>query len=287
MLATAAVEKVKEVRAFAAKEVARLEGLADKGVIPGIELDKAKLDLKVAEKDLKTAELSAHVAAHQVEVARAAVASVDRAAPGAAGDKAAPGGEWSVRSPLAGRVLRVLTTSEGVVAAGTPLIEVADARDLEVVVGLLTTDAIRVAPGARSILERWGGPALEGRVRSVEPSGYTKLSALGVEEQRVDVVIDIVSPPDAWAALGDGFRVHTRTIVHRQPDALKTAAAALFRRGDQWALFVVSGDRARERAVVVERRNGPEVVLSGVDPGTTIVNYPGNALSDGARITVQ
>lgn len=276
-LANAAVDKAKTVKSYAEKEVARLKGLVDKGASPERDLEKAELELRVADKDLKTAELSAHVAAHEVEVARAATTVSGKTETA-----------WSVRSPLKGRVLRVLQTSEGVVAAGTPLLEVADPNDLEVVVGVLTSDAVRIAPGARSILERWGGPgALEGRVRKIEPSGYTKLSALGVEEQRVDVVIDIVSPPNLWSALGDGFRVHTRTIVFRQPDALKTASATLFREGNEWALFVVADGRAAKRLVHVERRNGPEVVLSGIDPGTTVVNFPSSALSDGAAVVVR
>jgi len=277
-LANASVDKAKTMRSYAQKEVTRLKTLTEKGALPEHDLDKAELDLRVAEKDLKTAELSARVAAHEAAVARAAIT-----VPGQKSDSA-----WLVRSPLKGRVLRVLQPSEGVVNAGTPLLEVADPTDLEVVVGVLTSDAIRISPGARSLLERWGGPsALEGRVRSIEPSGYTKLSALGVEEQRVDVVIDIVSPAPAWSALGDGFRVHTRTIVFRQPDALKTAAATLFREGDAWALFVVQNGHAAKRRVNVDRRNGPEVVLSGIDPGTTVVNFPSSALSDGAAVAIR
>lgn len=276
-LSDASVDKAKTVKSFAEKEVARLKSLVEKGASPEHDLEKAELDLRVAEKDLKTAELSAHVASHEVDVARAATT--------VSGGKSEAA--WPVRSPLKGRVLRVLQTSEGVVAAGTPLLEVADPTDLEVVVGVLTSDAVRITPGARSILERWGGPgALEGRVRSVEPSGYTKLSALGVEEQRVDVVIDIVSPQNAWTTLGDGFRVHTRTIVFRQPDALKTAAATLFRDGNAWALFVVEKGRAAKRRVTVERRNGPEVVLSGLPQGTIVVNFPTSALHDGAPVAV-
>lgn len=276
-LANATVDKARTVKTFADKEVARLKGLVEKGASPERDLEKAELELRVAEKDLKTAELSAHVASHEVEVARAATTVTGKSETA-----------WSVRSPLKGRVLRVLQTSEGVVVAGTPLLEVADPNDLEVVASVLTSDAVRIVPGARSLLERWGGPtALEGRVRKIEPSGFTKLSALGVEEQRVDVVIDIVSPPNLWSSLGDGFRVHTKTIVFRQPDALKTAAATLFRDGNEWALFVVADGRAAKRRVQVDRRNGPEVVLSGVDPGTTVINFPSSALSDGAAVVVR
>lgn len=276
-LSNAAVDKAKTVKSYAEKEVARLRSLTEKGAAPERDLEKAELELLVADKDVKTAQLSAHVAAHEVEVARSATA---------VGGKSEAA--WPVRSPLKGRILRVLQASEGVVAAGTPLLEVADPTDLEVVVAVLTSDAVRIGPGARAILDRWGGPQpLEGRVRSIEPSGYTKLSALGVEEQRVDVVIDIVSPASTWASLGDGFRVHTRTLVFRQPDALKTSSATLFRDGEAWALFLVRDGRAEKRRVSVERRNGPEVVLSGIEPGTTVINFPSSALSEGQPVTIR
>ena len=312
-LSGASVERAKTVRSFAEKEVARLKALAEKGAAPAHDLERAELDLQIAEKDLKTAELSAHVAEHAVEVARAVARSVvgpdvgpDVAAGVSSGassgatsgagsgvtkgviDVGKVGGAWPVRSPLEGRVLRVLQSSEGVVAAGTPLLELADPNDLEVVVAVLTSDAVRLQPGTRSVIDRWGGPTpLEGRVRSIEPSGYTKLSALGVEEQRVDVVIDLVSPPAAWASLGDAFRVHTRTVVFRQLDAVKTSAATLFRDGDAWALFVVEAGRAARRRVHVARRNGLEVVLSGIDVGATVVNFPSSALADGAAVEVR
>lgn len=276
VLANAAVEKAKAVESFAKKELARIQQLADKGTVSERDREKAELDLLVAQKDVRTSELSARVSAFDLEVAKAAVGSLT-----GKGDTA-----WVIRSPLKGRILRVLQTSEGVVAPGTPLLEVADSTDLEVVASLLTADAVRVAPGARSILERWGGnEPLEGRVRTVEPSGYTKVSALGVEEQRVDVVIDLVSPPPSWASLGDGFRVQTKTVVHRQEEAVKTASAALFRDGDQWALFVVDGGRVHKRRVGVERRNGLEAVLDGITPGTTVVAFPGPDLADGAAVS--
>ncbi len=282
-LASATVEKARAVKEFGDRELARLKELANQGAVAQRDLEKAELDLKVADKDVKTAALAAHVAAHEVDVARAAVASTAPLTPGA-GTKSET--SWVVRSPLDGRVLRVLQPSAGVVAAGTPLVEVADPGDLEVVVGVLTSDAVRVASGAHARLERWGGAGvLEGRVRSVEPSGYTKLSALGVEEQRVDVVIDIVSPAEMWSALGDGFRVFSQITVHREPDTLKTSAAALFRDGDGWALFVVQDDHVAKRKVQVERRNGAEVALTGVEAGTTVVNFPSKELRDGAAVS--
>ena len=144
--------------------------------------------------------------------------------------------------------------SEAVVPAGEPLIEVGNFNRLEVVADLLSTDAVRVPPKARVLVEQWGGGrTLEGRVRLVEPSGFTKVSALGVEEQRVNVVIDFVDPGDAARALGDSYRVEVRIVVWEEPDVLKVPAGSLFRRGEEWAVFVIDGGRARTAA----RGTGP------------------------------
>jgi len=280
-LSVASVEKTKTVLSFAQKELARVKGLVEKGTLPGRDLEKAELDVTVAQKDQKTAELSARVAAHEVEVAKAAQSAIDKGT-----SKATEG--FSVNTPLRGRVLRVMQPSEGVVSAGTPLLEVADTTDLEVVASLLTNDALRVRVGAPATLERWGGASLAARVRAIEPSGYTKLSALGVEEQRVDVILDIVSAPTLWAELGDGFRVHAKILVHSEAAAVKTAAAALFRDGDAWAVFVIDAGRARKQHVVVERRNGPEAMLGqGAPLGATLINFPTNDIADGTKVVVQ
>ncbi len=279
-LSQSSVEKAKALLSFSEKELARIKGLVERGTLPGRDLEKAELDLRVAQKDLRSAELSARVAAHDIEVAKAAQLVVDKPGAGEAG--------MAVNSPLKGRVLRVMQASEGVVQAGTPLIEVADTTDLEVVAPLLTNDALRVRVGAPATLERWGGEVLAARVRKIEPSGYTKLSALGVEEQRVDVILDIVSPSEKWVALGDGFRVHAKILVHSEPSAVKTAAAALFRDGDAWAVFVVDAGRAHKRRVTVERRNGPEAMLGPDAPlGATLVNFPTNEIADGTKVAVQ
>lgn len=277
-LAKAAVEKAKALSAFAATELARIEKLAEAGSVSERDREKAELDALVAEKDVRNAELSARVSTFDLEAAKASV--------GTSGASDQTG--WIVRAPLTGHVLRVLQTSEGVVAAGTPLLEVADPHDLEVVVSLLTSDAVRIRPGAKSTLERWGGDeVLDGRVRTIEPSGYTKISALGVEEQRVDVVIDIVSPAQKWAALGDGFRVVTKTVVQRVDDAVKTSSAALFRDGDAWAIFVVDQGHARKRPIGLGARSGLEAIVSGVAPGTTVILFPSADLSDGAAVVVR
>jgi HlyD family secretion protein len=282
--ADAAVERAQALLEFNRKELARIKALADSGSLTGRELERAELEHRLAAKDVEVAKFGGRVADYELEVARAAlVASSVPTKP-----EVAPGA-WSIRSPVRGRVLRVLQASEGVVTAGTTLMEVADPSMLEVVVDVLTSDAVRISPGARTLLDSWGGPeVLEARVRTIEPSARTKISALGVEEQRVDVVLDLLSPYERWTSLGDGFRVHARMSVFSGHDATKAPSAALFREGDTWALFVVSGGRAAKRKVGVERRNAFEAVIAfGVQAGDTVVVHPSTSVADGVTVAVR
>jgi HlyD family secretion protein len=188
-----------------------------------------------------------------------------------------------VRSPIRGRVLRVPEQSERVVPAGATLLEVGDPSSLEIVAEILSTDAVRIRAGARVIIEEWGGDtALAGRVRTVEPSGFTKLSALGVEEQRVRVIVD---PADRTIALGDGFRVETRIVVWESPRTLKVPLSALFRRGEEWSVFTVNDGRAYVRPVGIGHRSAFEAeLLNGLVEGDSVVLHPTDQLSDGARV---
>jgi HlyD family secretion protein len=197
----------------------------------------------------------------------------------------ATGESVDITSPVGGRVLRVLRESEGVVAAGTPLLEVGDPAALEIVVDVLTSDAVRVRPGGLVIIDAWGGQALEGRVRRVEPSAFTRLSALGVEEQRVNALIDIVSPRAQWEALGDGYRVEVHLVVWERPDAVKAPASAVFRHGEGWALYRVDGGIARVTPVDIGERTGREVqIVGGVQVGAQVIVYPSDRVADGARV---
>jgi len=195
---------------------------------------------------------------------------------------------FPVRSPVAGRVLRLAQTSEGTVALGAPLLEVGDCGRLEIVAELLTSDAVRAAPGAAARIERWGGEQpLEGRVRRVEPAGFTKVSALGVEEQRVNVVVDITSPRAQWLALGDGFRVGVRIVVTDAPQALQVPVAAVFPHPAHPGFAVMRSDGVRARLVEVEvvARNGETAwIRAGLRAGDAVVAYPPVDLADGARI---
>ena len=257
----------------------RASKLAAEGIVAANELDRARLGLRIAEKDLAAAQHAAHTAEHDVESARAALARVREG-----GDE-----PFAVTSPVAGRVFRVVEESASVVAAGTALLELADPQDLEVVVDVLTPDAVRIPPGAAVRIERWGGDrSLEGRVRLVEPSGYTKLSALGVEEQRTNVVIDLASPAAEWRTLGDGFRVDARIVVSRTEGGLKAPASALFREGEGWAAFVVEDGRAHKRAVASPRRNAREALIeSGIAEGETVILYPTDVIADGVRVSAR
>jgi HlyD family secretion protein len=182
-------------------------------------------------------------------------------------------------------VLKRLRESEGAVAAGQPLLEIGNPEALEVEVEVLSTQAVRIRPDARVLLERWGGPPLEGRVRTVEPAGFTKVSALGVEEQRVRVIVEITSPRETWQTLGDGYRVDARITLWEAADVLQVPTSSLIRHNDGWAVFVVEADRARLRAVALGQRAGLATqVLSGLEAGERVVAHPDDRIRDGVRV---
>ncbi len=265
--------------AFARTDTARIKALADGGSLPRVEGEAADLRLKTSEIDLESARFGVRAAYFQLETARAAAERSKGTAP------ADPGG-IEIKSPVAGRVLRVMQESAGIVVAGAPLLELGDPAALEVVVDVLSTDAVRIREGAAMIVERWGGDgALSARVRLVEPSGFSKVSALGIEEQRVNVVGDLVGSPAAWSALGDGYRVDVQIVTWEGADVLKVPSSALFRRGDGWAAFVAGPDRAASRPVEIGHRNALAAeIVGGLAPGDEVVLHPSDTLHDGARI---
>jgi HlyD family secretion protein len=252
-------------------QLARSEQLSRQGFVAASKLDLDRLAADGAQKDLEAVIEERHAAGHDLEQARAALIAVKQADAGG-------GRAFEVRAPSAGSVLRVLQPNENAVALGTPLLEIGDVERLEVVAELLTTDAVRAQPGTRVVIERWGGDGvLEGWVRLVEPGGFTKVSALGVEEQRVNVIIDIVSPRRAWQALGDGFRVGVRIVTTSASKALQVPVNAVFPRGDGAGLGVlrVEDGRARLVPVTVVARNGTSAWIGeGLKQGDTVVIYP-------------
>ena len=196
------------------------------------------------------------------------------------------GWTFTIYSPINGRVLRVLQESAAVVTAGTPLLELGDPADLEAEVDVLSRDAVRIHPGALVWLEHWGGDEpLRGRVRLVEPSGFTKISTLGVEEQRVNVIVDFVDPPEARAALGDGFRVEARIVVDEARDVLRVPTSALFRVGDKSAVFCVVDNVARQQPVTIGRQNGLVAeVVDGLDEGDRVIIHPSDQIEDDVAV---
>jgi len=281
--ARAAEGQARAERARAAAALARAQSslrrqqeLADSGTISRDDLEVAQTALMTAEEALKAADFNVTRAEYDLQVARARLQQ-----PSAAGRPI------EIVSPIDGVVLKRMRESEAVVPAGEPLIEVGNFDRLEVIADLLSTDAVRVPPKARVLVEQWGGGrTLEGRVRLVEPSGFTKVSALGVEEQRVNVVIDFVDPGDAARALGDSYRVEVRIVVWEEPDVLKVPVGSLFRRGEEWAVFVIDGGRARTELVELGRRSASESqVTKGLEAGRPIVLHPPDTLRDGVRVT--
>ncbi|MGZ8392440.1 MAG: efflux RND transporter periplasmic adaptor subunit, partial [Gemmatimonadales bacterium] len=234
-----------------------------------------RLGEQARQREVEGAEAGARAAAHDVESARSALMSSGTAA-GAR--------TLLLTCPIGGRVLAIPERSERTVPAGTSLLEVGDPSDLEIVVDLLSTDAVKAMAGQRMLVTGWGGDStLEGRVRRVDPAGFTKVSALGVEEQRVNVVGDFVAVP---ARLGDRFRLDVRLVLWEGDSVLKVPASALFRRGDQWALFVVENGRARERAVTVGHESSTEAeIVAGLTGGEVVVRHPTDRVRDGRRVT--
>jgi HlyD family secretion protein len=265
----------------------RSEQLAARGFVAPTKLEDDRLAVAAARKEIEASEQERHVAEHDLEQARAALGAVRQAGAG--------GTPFEVRSPVEGRVLKVVQANEAVVALGAPLLELGDTRRLEIVAELLTTDALRTRPGDRVRIERWGGPdALEGTVRRVEPSAFTKVSALGVEEQRVNVLVDLISPHERWAALGDGYRVSVRIVVLSVDDAVRVPVSAVFPlpapAGDasapaRTAVFAVRDGRARQVPVELGGRNGVHAwIRSGLQAGERVIVYPPSAVMDGVRV---
>lgn len=263
-------------------EAARSGELVRQGFVSLSKFDNDQLAVLAAQRDVEAAVQDGRVAEHDVEQARAALTAVQR------GPAAAQGRAFVLRSPVAARVLRVAQQSEGAVAVGTPLLELGDTAQLEVVAELLTTDALKAVPGSRVLIERWGGAGvLEGRVRLVEPAAFTKVSALGVEEQRVRVLIDLAGDPAAWHALGDAYRVSVRIVTLSVEGAVQVPVGAVFpvEDGEAMAVYRLDGERAVLQPVEVAARNNAQAwVKSGLKPGQEVVVYPASAVRDGQRV---
>jgi HlyD family secretion protein len=255
----------------------RQQELMKAGAIAADNLDAAETAVATGEEARKAAEFAVARAEYELQLARARLQ-----APTAAGRAV------EVVAPVSGVILKRFRESESVVPVGEPLIEIGEPARIEIVADFLSTDAVRIQPGSPVLVEGWGGSdPLKGRVRRIEPAGFMKVSALGVEEQRVNVVIDF-EDPSAAKRLGDGYRVEVRVIVWREDDVVKVPVGALFRRGNDWAAFGVDGEQARLQPVELGQRNDVDgQVLKGLSQGQTVVLHPPDTLMDGARVSVR
>ena len=265
---------------YANNELARLKPLMEEGMVSREAFDRVNTRARVAAAAVRTADFNVEVARYELEAAQTTLEY------SAATSSGVPAESVPVRSPIDGRILRVEHECEGPVRTGEPLLEVGDPNALEIEVDVLSADAVRIQAGIPVVFERWGGDQpLQGVVRIVEPVGFTKVSALGVEEQRVLVISDFVSPAEDWARLVDGYRVEARFVLWQEDDVLQVPASSLFRYDGGWALFVVEDDRAVRRVVGVGQRNGLIAqILEGVAEGDTVIVHPSDAVEDGRRV---
>ena len=252
--------------------------LFEAGVIASDDLDAAQSSLEVTREAGRSAEFAVTRAEYELVIAQSRLEQ-----------RSTGGARMTIASPVEGTVLRLYRESESVVPVGEPLIEVGNPTDLEVVADLLSTDAVQVQPGAGVLIEQWGGGETIGaRVRRVEPSGFMKVSALGVEEQRVNVIIDFDDPGAAARVIGDGYRVEVRVVVWEEDDVLTAPVGSLFRQGDDWAVFAIEENMARVRVVAIGVRNSDRVqVLDGLADGEAVVLHPPDTLTDGARVVAR
>lgn len=265
---------------LAQKELQRVRELRPAGFVAATAEDRAASEAERSAAELRSAQFTVATARHELEAART---TLKYAASGSNAELVA------VRAPVAGRVLKIAHKSEGTVATGQPLIEIGDPRALEVEVDLLSADAVRLHPGTRVVFERWGGEgALEGVVRVIEPAGFTKVSALGVEEQRVWVIVAFTSAPAQWQRLGDGYRVEASFILWEENDVLQIPASALFRDGDGWAAFAVEQGKAVKRRVEIGQRSGLSTqVVSGIKAGEQVIVHPDDRVREGGHVAAR
>ncbi len=273
----AQIERAEVAYDFARKEAERHKSLFADKAISQMELDRVLSDERARKAELTSAQFGAKVAAHELRMTRAALGRYD---------SRENTDSLTVPSPVSGRVLKVIQQSEGVIQAGAPLLEVGDPKALEIVVDVLTSDAVSIRPGSPVHIDEWGGETLDAVVRTVEPSAFTRLSALGVEEQRVNAIIDLTAPYEDWSQLGDGYRVEARIEVFRADNALKIPQSSLFRQDASWAAFIVEGNVAKLKQLEVGRRNDTHAeVLSGLSEGQTIVVHPNDDVVDTVEVT--
>lgn len=275
--ARASVDRARTAADFSAREAERQAQLGARGTVTGQAVDRAQMEAQTQHDELTSLEFAVRVADYEVQVARAAI--------GRLGAHADEPEQLDVTAPVDGRVLRVMQESAGPIAAGADLLEIGDPAALEIVVDVLTSDAVRIPPGAHVDIDRWGGEPLSGHVRLVEPAAFTRVSSLGVSEQRVNVVVDLDDPHERWSSLGDAYRVEARIVVVEVPGARRVPASAVFRHDEGWAVFTVADGHAHLVPIEVGERNGISVeVRAGLDEGATVVVHPSEHVVDGSLV---
>ena len=283
-LAEAERRRIEAALNYSRVELRRVQSLAGQGFAARSTLDKAIADTQTNEAALASATAELQVRHNERDSAAARVQNpVD-----SSGSSSDPGCCVQVRAPVTGQVLKLIRESEAVVPAGTPLIDIGSPQDLEIVAELLSTDAVQVRPGQIVHIDGWGGAPLQGRVRRVEPAGFLKISALGIEEQRVRTIIDFTDPPRLWRSLGHDYRVIVHIVTWKGISILTVPIGALFRVNDKWAIFRDEGGRARIVEISIGHRNNRVAeVLSGLLPGDRVVLHASDRVSDGARIAAR
>ncbi len=279
-LAAAAVKDAEAEYEFARSEYARMQELIVEGSVSRRDLDSAERDFKARRAGLDTARAAQQVRSYELELARAQLVSPLQTQANQGACECIP-----ITSPVSGRILKIADRSERIVREGDMLLQIGDPRDLEIVVDYLSMDAVRIEAGQRVIIDNWGGAEpLNGRVRRVEPFGFLKVSALGIEEQRVNVIIDFASD-EGWERLGHGYQVESRVVLLDAEDVLTVPLTALFRDGENWALFVEENGRAGLRQVKVGQRNGVIAeIRDGLKAGESVVAHPSDRVINGVRI---
>jgi HlyD family secretion protein len=279
--ADATLSRAQAALDFAESELERARQLAPSKAVSQEEWEETQMRYRTCQADYKTAKFGQDIAGFELQQAEAALLRADPE--GGTGHDP----HFDIRSPINGRVLRVLQESTTVVQPGMPILEIGDPLDLEVEIDVLSADAVRIQPGAHVSLEHWGSDQpLNGMVRVVEPFAFTEVSALGVEEQRTNVIVDFVDPPENRRTLGDGFRVDARITVWEGGDVLKVPTGALFRHRGQWAVFADQEGHAELRLVELGHRNDFDAeVLKGLAEGDRVILYPNDRIENGVRVT--
>src|SRR6516162_6838921 len=274
------VQRLEAAVAFYRTELARAQALARSQTISPQALAKAQFDVDSNEAALTSARAQVEVWQSIRKSLAARLIEPNTAAP------ADPICCVQIRAPVTGRVLKIVQESEAVVQTGTPLIEIGDPLDLEVVADLLSTDAVQIAPGSSVRIDGWGGSSIRGRVTRVDPAGFLKVSALGIEEQRVRTTIDFIDPPEAWSRLGHDYRVIVHVTVWNAEESLIVPMGVLFRKGEDWAVFSAKDGRARTALVKIGHRNSRMAeILSGVAEGDRLVLHPSDRIKEGVAVS--